>query len=87
MRAATDELRKIRYTGGASRLDLSLDLANERIYNAAYGMRTNAFKVYSVSILILVRGKLSSKNHLHLELEHEKAYHYCCMKMNIFLRI
>ena len=45
MRAATDELRKIRYTGGASRLDLSLDLANERIYNTAYGMRTNAFKV------------------------------------------
>ena len=45
MRAATDALRKIRYTGGASRLDLSLDLANERIYNTVYGMRINAFKV------------------------------------------
>ena len=45
MKAANDALRQIRFTGGTSRLDLALDLANEGIYNKVNGMRQYAFKV------------------------------------------
>jgi len=45
MKAANTALRQIRFTGGTSRLDLALDLANEGIYNKRNGMRQYAFKL------------------------------------------
>eukprot|EP00794_Sanderia_malayensis_P010634 gene10634-11762_t len=47
-KAAKDALNALRFTGGASGLDLSMDLANEKIYNTAYGMRSNVFKLVVV---------------------------------------
>lgn len=54
MKAANDALTQIRFTGGASRLDLALDLANEGIYNTRNGMRQYAFKVIKCGILFFL---------------------------------
>ena len=45
IKAARDSLKAMQFSGGDSYLNLSMDLANERIYNTAYGMREKVFKV------------------------------------------
>ena len=54
MKAANDALKQIRFTGGASRLDLAFDLANEGIYNEKNGMRKFAFKVIVAHLKVLL---------------------------------
>ncbi len=58
-KAAKDSLQALRFSGGASRLDLSFDLANERIYNTAYGMRDDVFKVGFVVVVAVTPIRLA----------------------------